>query len=268
MKPPFDFRLDYVQWGVIKTIPSEAFWIIFSCLSFFLLLSIYQSYKATIKARSLEDIPISKIRSAAQGWVVLEGTQHFYTGLPLIAPLSKRACTWYYYTVECYKKGGWVQIEQANSESLLVLNDGTGECIIDPRGATITPDRVDVWGGFQVHPSGKPKTWIGRLWGLFGHYRYKEYRMEDNDFIYVMGYFRTVKLIEAPDSIRNTYKLNPTEDSINLLTNYTADARQPYAISSRSKLTTINSIRRQAIMWSISYLTVFFVMCFALLSRL
>src|SRR5690606_9806630 len=56
-------------------------------------------------ARTIEDTPTSKIRSAAQGYVELSGTASS-TGETIAAPLSGTPCLWYRYTIERYERSG------------------------------------------------------------------------------------------------------------------------------------------------------------------
>lgn len=261
-------QFNSIQWDALKALPPETFWFIFAGLAFFLVFSLHQAYKVTAKARTIEDTPTSKIRSAAQGWVELEGRQQFFAGLPLIAPLSKTPCTWYHYTIEYYKKSKWITIDQGMSQSLLFIDDGTGQCIIDPKGANIRPDIVDTWGGFQSRPNGKPKSWIGRFFGSFGHYRYREYRMEDGTSLYAIGFFRTIRLQDAPDSIQNSYKPSPNSDTINILTQETATARQPYVLSAQTQKRTVQKLRRDGVMWVITYLSLFAALSLLFIARM
>lgn len=263
-----DLNLNAVQWEAIKGLPSETFWFIFSGLSLFLIFSLYQAYKITIKAREIENTPTSKIRSAAQGWVELEGEQHFFKSAPLIAPLSKIPCTWYYYSVEYYKKKGWVEIEKGESQSFLILDDKTGQCIIDPKGATITPGSIDSWGGFKIRPNGKPKSWLGKLIGSFGHYRYKEYRMDEGTKLYAIGYFKTIPLKEAPEIVKNAYQSQTNLDTINMLTQETATARQPYILSAQTQKQSVQKLRREGSMWVITYLSFFAVLSLLFIARM
>jgi len=66
-------------------------------------------------ARVMEDMPTSKVRSSAQGFVDLSGLQH---------PLAGNACTWWDYKIEKKKtsrnsNGGdsttWVTVEKETS---------------------------------------------------------------------------------------------------------------------------------------------------------
>jgi len=55
-------------------------------------------------ARVMEDMPTSKVRSAAQGFVELAGMQHALEDKPLLAPLTQNSCTWWSYVIEKKKR--------------------------------------------------------------------------------------------------------------------------------------------------------------------
>src|SRR6266542_4039224 len=52
------------------------------------------------RMRQIEDIPTSKIASAAQGYVELLGRSVPIPDCPVLAPLSQLPCCWYRYTIE------------------------------------------------------------------------------------------------------------------------------------------------------------------------
>jgi hypothetical protein len=53
-----------------------------------------------------------------------------------------------------------------------VLNDGSGDCVIDPTHAEIITMHQDVW--------------------LSGTYRYTEWKLIQNDYLYAIGEFKTI----------------------------------------------------------------------------
>ncbi len=71
---------------------------VFTGVGFFLWKKFFQH------ARMMEDMPRSKIRSAAQGFVELSGIQDPLEGTPLSAPLTGSACTWWDYKIEKRKR--------------------------------------------------------------------------------------------------------------------------------------------------------------------
>lgn len=150
------------------------------------------------RARLIEDMPTSRIRSASQGYVELIGVAH-RAEAPRISPLSNTLCLWWRYTIERYQKGrrsgGWVVIEKKHSEAPFYLRDDTGVCRIVPRGAEIHTRHRRSWRGYNRRPTGAPTTfdtgWATAAIGLGGNYRYTEYLLLDGDPLYCLGRFET-----------------------------------------------------------------------------
>lgn len=145
------------------------------------------------RARLIEDIPTSRIRSAAQGTVELNGVAHACADDeegPLLAPLSRTPCLWYRYTVERLERsrGGrrWQVVERGSSTRPFLLDDGTGRCRIEPARAEVTVLRKQQWRGAERRP-------LHRLLPLpvSGTYRYSEWRIGEGDWLYVLGWFET-----------------------------------------------------------------------------
>lgn len=146
-------------------------------------------------ARLVEDTPTSRVRSAAQGYVELVGTGRRMAGAPVIAPLSRLPCTWWRYSVERRTRDGrgrqqWRVVSRGVSDALFLLDDGSGQCIVDPDGAEVLPAATDTWyGGTPLPEAGPP---VHRGFRGFGRdYRYRESRMHDGDPVYAIGWFRT-----------------------------------------------------------------------------
>jgi len=150
------------------------------------------------RLRIIQDTPTAKIRSAHQGYVELEGRQELMDGMPIVSPLTGTRCTWYRYKVEQrqthYVNGKrrtrWRKIRGTTSDELFLLVDDTGQCIIDPEGAAVTPGGRDVWYGNSPQPPGPAPG--GRSWLASGSYRYTEERMHPADNLYAIGLLRTV----------------------------------------------------------------------------
>ncbi|WP_434110219.1 GIDE domain-containing protein [Methylocaldum sp. GT1TLB] len=150
------------------------------------------------RARLIADTPTAKVRSAAQGYVELDGRAQLMDGEPIHAPLSGARCVWYSYKVEKqvtdYEDGHrttrWQTIESGVSEAIFHLEDDTGRCIVDPEGAEVTPSIRLKWRGQLARP-GYPPLQTGFWDSLFssGPYRYTEYRIEANDPLYAIGQF-------------------------------------------------------------------------------
>ena len=164
------------------------------------------------RVRHVEDVPTARVRSAAQGYVELVGTAHMLDGDPIVSPLSHTPCCWYRYRVE-QRRGerNWQTVQSGISDSIFVLRDATGDCIVDPEGAEVTSSHSRSWsddgvgrGAHGVHarlPSlgrgadlvvnvgGKILETLG---GAVGEYRYHESVILDGDPLYAIGEFRSV----------------------------------------------------------------------------
>ncbi|MGP0170723.1 GIDE domain-containing protein [Pseudomonas sp. NCHU5208] len=147
------------------------------------------------QARHLLDTPTSKIRSAAQGYVELYGVLHELPGIEVRGPLTGKPCLWWRYRIEEYQssdnKSTWRVVERGSSEAWLRLDDGTGECLIDPRGAEVRPVVRDSWEGNLRHPLGPVKTGLWRFLSSGRRYRYVEERLHAGQPLYAIGDFRT-----------------------------------------------------------------------------
>lgn len=147
------------------------------------------------KARYLLDTPTSKVRSAAQGYVELYGVLKEAVG-QMDAPLSGEPCVWWSFSIDEQVRSGnnnkrWQQIEKSNSAALLCLNDGTGECLIDPVGAHVIPMTKLVWYGTARHPRREQlrKNFLQSMLNSVKHYRYTEQRLHVNEPLYAIGDF-------------------------------------------------------------------------------
>jgi hypothetical protein len=147
------------------------------------------------RARHLEDTPTSKIRSAAQGYVELYGVLEAVNGEQLSGALTTKPCLWWRFKIEEYrssgKQRGWRQVESGASEAVFALVDGTGECLIDPRGAQIRASVREVWQGSLRHPLGQAKAGLLGWLSSGKRYRYTEERLHVGQPLYAIGDFRS-----------------------------------------------------------------------------
>ncbi len=159
------------------------------------------------------------MRSAAQGYVELVGVSRMMAGQPVIAPLSKRPCTWWSFTIERRsrnRKGNteWKIVNRGASDSLFHLEDASGRCIVDPDGAEVLPGTRDTWYGDTSLPATGPTGQQG--WMPRGQYRYREARMHDGEALYAIGWFRTETNIpvgtadEEAGALLREWKRDPT----------------------------------------------------------
>lgn len=135
------------------------------------------------RARLIEDTPTSRIRSAAQGYVELEGYGDTLEGPDIIAPLSKTPCTWYRYKVEKVNDEHDRVVDSGRSEDLFLLVGETGKCVVDPEGAEVTATVKRTWYG---------SSYQGDSSIMGSRYRFTEERMHPGDPLYAIGHFRSV----------------------------------------------------------------------------
>lgn len=152
------------------------------------------------KARLIEDMPTSRIRSASQGYAELTGLA-LLRGEPLAAPLTGRPCLWWRYTIERLEKSGkstsWRVIERGHSPQPFYLDDSSGICRIEPEGAEISCHHRQCWQGSERSPGTSSQAVKPGLLQSLGslslsvgeRYRYTEYLIRDGDPLYVLGHF-------------------------------------------------------------------------------
>jgi hypothetical protein len=178
--------------------PPQHFWLAIGLVALAGVAAFYLAFRWLHRARLIADTPTAKIRSAAQGYVELEGHAKLMNGEPIHAPLSGARCVWYSYKVEKretdYEDGRsttrWRTIERGVSEAIFHLEDETGRCIVDPDGADVTPSVRLKWRGQLPRPGYAPQQtgfWASLF--SFGPYRYTEYRIQPDDPLYAIGQF-------------------------------------------------------------------------------
>ncbi len=148
-------------------------------------------------ARLIEDTPTSRIRSAAQGYVELAGRCRPLDGTGNPAPLTQRPCVWWRYRIQQRTESGpsgkrrqsWQTINSGQSGQPFLLDDGTGECIVQPGGAEIMVGESTTWYGGTPWPTQGPGD--GLLHSQGRKYRYFEERIYEHEQLYVLGQFAT-----------------------------------------------------------------------------
>jgi hypothetical protein len=173
------------------------FFVSAACVAAAALYSFWFSFKSWARNRVIADTPTSRVRSAAQGYVELAGRSLPATNVPNKAPLTGMTCAWWRYKIELRKGREWSDVDSGISEAPFFLDDGTGRCLIDPRGATVTPGATTVWYGPDEWPQGRIPDAPGVLGWLLsrmstGRYRYTEHRLQPNDAVFAIGEFRSL----------------------------------------------------------------------------
>ncbi|MBQ0711496.1 MAG: hypothetical protein KBT53_00890 [Porticoccus sp.] len=181
------------------------FWLILAMGGTLLCLS--RCHRKFKRARLIEDMPTSRIRSASQGYTELIGVAELQ-GNPQLAPLSNTLCLWWRYTIEKYQSSGksshWVTVENRTCSQPFYLKDTTGICRVEHQGADISCHHRHTWYGNTRRPIGVPKSsdkTTHRRSGFlslattrisFGRsYRYTEHLIMEGDPLYTLGHFET-----------------------------------------------------------------------------
>jgi E3 Ubiquitin ligase len=175
----------------------------------------WYAFKAWREKLVVEDTPASRVRSAAQGYVQLMGHGVIPPNTDLKGPLTSIPCTWWRYKIEERRSSGrsrsWTTIDGDTSAVPFILDDGTGQCLIDPRGAEVFPSARDVWYGGTEWPDVRIPDGtgvFGKLADLLlsgGNYRYTEYRLQPREPLYALGSYRSLggildgANVESPD---------------------------------------------------------------------
>jgi hypothetical protein len=176
------------------------------CLAAAGLYSLWYAFKSWAKNRLVEDTPTSRVRSAAQGYIELIGRGVAPEKPPIRGPLTGMTCAWWRYKIE---DGGWGRrrrstVDSGTSETPFLLDDGSGRCLIDPRGAEVFPGVTTVWYGPDAWPQGRVPNAPGILGWLLaslstGRYRYTEHRLQANEPLYAIGEFRSLGGVGVDD---------------------------------------------------------------------
>lgn len=173
-----------------------AYWILAALAGALALSALLLCLTRLRRDRFMADTPLVRIRSAAQGYVRVEGIAQPPPGEYLKSPLTGRACVWWDYRVDYKEKSErgatvWRSIERATSVTPFVLTDNDGECLIGPVGAEITATANDRWSGNTPHPTGLPYFQSGFNLIGGGEYVYHERLIAPGTHLSVLGELRS-----------------------------------------------------------------------------
>lgn len=180
----------------VRQMPVTEFWMFTALFSVVAVGGFIAMFRFVHRSRLIQDTPTSRVRSAHQGYVELEGMAELLPGEPIRSALTGSPCTWYSFKVEEHRrnsKGGgrWRSIRSGKSKELFLLRDDTGECVIDPEGALVTPSNKTVWyAGSRDWPFGTPAPTQRSLFSS-ARYRFTEEFIQVADHLYALGDFRS-----------------------------------------------------------------------------
>jgi hypothetical protein len=104
--------------------------------------------------------------------VELCGVARQHPGQPVIAPLTSTPCVWFRYLVEEKRGKDWSVVQRGLSEQTFLLDDGSGQVLVDADWAEVMTDHYQCW--------------------TEGKQRYSEWLLVPNDTLYAIGEFATV----------------------------------------------------------------------------
>jgi hypothetical protein len=146
------------------------------------LLSLFAWLSALARLRALRETPVSKIGTAAQGYVELSGSARPMIDGAACLTMRGRACLWSRYSVERRSGNGhWNNVDRGETTDSFVLRDASGECLLDPEPAEISTEHYEQW--------------------IDDDCRYSEWSILEGDLLFVTGDFRTRRGgDDAPDA--------------------------------------------------------------------
>jgi hypothetical protein len=111
-----------------------------AAVSFFAWAANYRRY------RQINDLPTSRVASAAQGYVELFGRAEPLPGEPVLSRVSRVPCCWYSYHIEERTSDNkWHTVDRGESVDQFLLIDKSGQCVISPEGAEVLSGKHSSW---------------------------------------------------------------------------------------------------------------------------
>lgn len=144
--------------------------------------SAYLAFRALRWRRLIQDMPTSRTRSAPQGYIELSGMAKMMDGPPILSPVSRRECVWWRLVTEKRSNNEWVRVSSEQSDSLFLLQDDVGHCVVDPDGAEVTSAHRRVSTATDSMLGGRITTRTRR---------HTEHYIMPFDTLFVIGWHRT-----------------------------------------------------------------------------
>lgn len=161
----------------------------------------YWGFVTWRELRLIRNTPTSKIRSMPMGTVEVKGTaEQGPENVILKSPFSDEDCLFYKWMIQEYRDHGknssWDTISSGTEGVRFVLDDGTGEVIVDPEGADL---EMPMDNNFRVNSSDQEseeireflnEKGIGGPGGFIADNdrRYMEWFVTPGEDIYLFGY--------------------------------------------------------------------------------
>ena len=163
--------------------------------------AVYYLFASLRRDRFAADTPVAHIRSAAQGYVHLEGEAGPPPEGAITAPLSGSPCVWWDYKIEYHtaldnNRKEWRVVDRATSVTPFSLRDRDGECLVGPVGANVTPTSHETWYGNTARPGFLPDAGA-RGWSPDHDYRYTERLIGPGAHLTVLGELRSRSVVAS-----------------------------------------------------------------------
>jgi hypothetical protein len=130
------------------------------------------------RARAVTDTPTSRVASAPQGYVELYGQVRPHPGYDRSSPVSALPCVWYRYRIEEKSGKDWRTVDHGVSTDTFLLDDGSGQVVVDPDWAELMTTRYRKWTDNDR--------------------RYSEWLLIPGDRLYAIGQFTTIGGATSP----------------------------------------------------------------------
>lgn len=189
--------------------------------------AVYYLFISLRRDRFAADTPLAHIRSAAQGYVHLEGQAGSPPEGPITAPLSGLDCVWWDYKIEERRRVGnnnheWCVVDSATSVAPFSLRDADGECLVGPVGADVTPTSHQTWYGDSARPACLPAL-EGRGWNPERNYRYTERLIPPGVRLTVLGELRSRSVVASIEQEVGKVVVGWKQDQAALLARFDRD---------------------------------------------
>lgn len=138
-----------------------------------ILISFFAWWSCFRRYRAISDTPTSRIASAAQGYVEIIGTGKFASEMPLYSHFTERVVLWSRWEVRERRGRHWETIDSGENGSFLLIDDGSGSCLVDLYGAEILSTRQ-----YRYMSDGQSRV---------------EHYFIPGDKLYAIGEFRTIR---------------------------------------------------------------------------
>jgi hypothetical protein len=189
--------------------------------------AVYHLFGSLRRDRFAADTPRAHIRSAAQGYVHLEGQAGPPPEGPITAPLSGLDCVWWDYKIEERRQTRnnnheWCVIDSATSVAPFSLRDADGECLVGPVGADVTATSHQMWYGGTARPTGLPSL-EGRSWSPERNFRYTERAIAPGTRLTVLGELRSRSVVASIEQEVGKIVVDWKHDQAGLLARFDRD---------------------------------------------